>query len=235
MCPPCGLVNLGIGGVGSVAARFTAARKDEKLELVLESGASPGTRSCKRTYPTWQQLISGAGQMDIARLQMLIFTLLAGLYVGITASVTFEFPTIPDGLLWLMGISNGLYVFGKAAEPSLANRLLEIDLQKRAASSKREQLQNQLSRLQNQLNEKKAEVETIDHQLAEPTPEVDKQTLKDKREEAQADVSAIGKSYTALEATLRQAKKDEEDMEARYQALVNKLNQTLEMAAKSTE
>jgi hypothetical protein len=65
--------------------------------------------------PRWSDLVVWDGQheIDITRLQMLIFTALAAIFVAIKIGDESMMPTIPDGVVLLMGLTNGVYVGGK--------------------------------------------------------------------------------------------------------------------------
>ena len=59
------------------------------------------------------------GQIDVTRLQMAFFTLIAAAFVILKVGVSYTIPTIPDNFLLLMGISNGVYLAGKYTKPSV--------------------------------------------------------------------------------------------------------------------
>jgi hypothetical protein len=65
--------------------------------------------------PTWSDLVAsdGGGEIDITKVQMLVFTVLAALFVTLKIGDDSAIPTIPDGMIILMGLSNGVYVGGK--------------------------------------------------------------------------------------------------------------------------
>ena len=54
-------------------------------------------------------------QVDLARLQMLVFTSIAALFTALTLFNTGEIPDIPIGELALVGVSNGVYLASKVA------------------------------------------------------------------------------------------------------------------------
>jgi len=58
-------------------------------------------------------------ELDVTRIQMLLFTLVTAVFVAIKVVSSYEIPVIPDGFLILMGISNGVYAASKfAANPA---------------------------------------------------------------------------------------------------------------------
>jgi hypothetical protein len=66
--------------------------------------------------PQWADLVvtgDGRGEIDVTRAQMLFFTLVAALFVGMKVVTSYVIPEIPQGILLLMGISNGVYLTAK--------------------------------------------------------------------------------------------------------------------------
>jgi hypothetical protein len=76
--------------------------------------ASARTAAVTRT-PRLQDLVvwDGSNEIDVSRLQMLFFTLVAATFVSLKVLSQNEIPTISNGLLVLMGLSNGVYVSSK--------------------------------------------------------------------------------------------------------------------------
>jgi hypothetical protein len=68
--------------------------------------------------PQWSDLIvnenqDGVREIDVARVQMLLFTLISASFVIVKVIAAYVIPEIPVGYLTLMGISNGVYVGSK--------------------------------------------------------------------------------------------------------------------------
>jgi hypothetical protein len=66
--------------------------------------------------PQWADLVvigDGRGVIDVTRAQMLFFTLVAAAFVGLKVLTSHIVPDIPQGILLLMGISNGVYIASK--------------------------------------------------------------------------------------------------------------------------
>ena len=55
----------------------------------------------------------GRGEIDVTRAQMLFFTLVAAVFVGMKVLASYVIPDIPQGILLLMGISNGVDITAK--------------------------------------------------------------------------------------------------------------------------
>ncbi|HEX3861719.1 MAG TPA: hypothetical protein VHY35_08495 [Stellaceae bacterium] len=73
--------------------------------------------------PRWSDLIvnddgNGTREIDVARFQMLLFTVITAVFVLITVITTYVIPEISTGFQTLMGISNGVYLGSKFAQRS---------------------------------------------------------------------------------------------------------------------
>jgi hypothetical protein len=77
--------------------------------------------------PQWSDLIvnetskidgTKVREIDVARFQMLLFTLITAAFVLMNVLTTYVIPEIPTGFLTLMGISNGVYLGAKVAQGS---------------------------------------------------------------------------------------------------------------------
>jgi hypothetical protein len=97
------LILLGIAGGTSVLARV------------------PGASDADRGAPTmqvarWSQMLiddPARPEIDVTRVQMLIFTLISAAFVGMKVATSYSIPEIPPNFLLLMGISNGVYLAGR--------------------------------------------------------------------------------------------------------------------------
>ncbi len=99
---------LGVGGVGSLAAKAVAINASRNMPAKAQIQG----QNDRVDVSPWQ-LISVDNRLDLTKLQMLLFTIIAGIYVVTTVWSKVAFPEIPTELLALMGISNGVYVLGK--------------------------------------------------------------------------------------------------------------------------
>lgn len=78
---------------------------------VYADGVAPAPRE-----PRWSDLVvtdGTANEIDVTRVQMLVFTLVTAAFVGLKVIVSYEIPEIPENFQLLMGISNGVYVGGR--------------------------------------------------------------------------------------------------------------------------
>ncbi len=76
------------------------------------------TKRTKARTPRWSDLVMRGDsniEVDLARVQMLVFTTIAAVFTGITLINTGAIPDIPIGELGLIGVSNGVYIAYKVA------------------------------------------------------------------------------------------------------------------------
>jgi len=130
---------LGIAGTGSVIARWissgtsggsTSQPPGGSIAIVAApAGARP------KPLAFWQ-LLSTAGQFDLLKLQLFVFTLLIGAYVAWRIADTGAFPELDTNTLLLLGVSQGVYIGGKIASTTALSRAqalkAELDLTKEA-------------------------------------------------------------------------------------------------------
>lgn len=88
---------------------FSVKEGQRSVDSIIASG-----RTRLRT-PRFSDLLESdeGGEIDVARVQMLFFTLIAATFVIIKVVSSQEIPEIPTGILLLMGISNGVYLAAK--------------------------------------------------------------------------------------------------------------------------
>jgi hypothetical protein len=127
------LVLLGISAAGAAGGKLTAVMKNrlrldnwvwlrQKRWLVGEEDVAPRAR--------WRELVTDGRELDVYSFQMAVFSLVVAVSLvtaGATALATFD---IPPELLTLLGISQVVYVGGKAINPSsraeLDEKLTEV-------------------------------------------------------------------------------------------------------------
>jgi hypothetical protein len=121
----------GAAGIGALIARHNTIETENKKEAEAAKAAAPQTspsaplltephpESARNNQPTrepkWSDLVvwDGTGEIDITRVQVLAFTVLAAIFVALKIGDENAIPTIPDGIMALMGIVNGVYVSAK--------------------------------------------------------------------------------------------------------------------------
>jgi hypothetical protein len=101
------LVLLGISGAATVGTQLQEASRRPVLQV---QAVSTTTRR-----PQWSDLVMGDGEIDVARVQMLFFTLISAAFVLIKIISSYALPDIPAGIQILMGVSNGVYFGSKLA------------------------------------------------------------------------------------------------------------------------
>lgn len=112
------LLLLGIAGAGAAGAEVTAVSRNR---LSLENWAWLKHRGWTKpddAEPRWRDLITSGNSFDVYKFQMLTFSLIVGLslmFTGLTELAEF---TIPPTLLGVLGLSQVVYVGGKAVAPA---------------------------------------------------------------------------------------------------------------------
>jgi hypothetical protein len=117
------------------AARITAERDVAAAEASAKSTIALATRARADAQknppatqiPKWSDLIVSESvkddgtrtrEVDVARFQMLLFTLITAVFVLINVLTTYVIPEISVGFQTLLGISNGLYMGSKVVQKS---------------------------------------------------------------------------------------------------------------------
>lgn len=114
---------LGITLAGSALARVAdgpVVDTPNRLWLLGTGVVDPTPR-----LPQWRDLIAGDGEIDVTRVQALAFSLFAAAALVVNGTADLESFQIPDQLNYLMGISQAVYVAGKALPRESAKRLNE--------------------------------------------------------------------------------------------------------------
>lgn len=117
------------------AARITAENKSAETERAVKANIANFTKKRADALknppaaqsPKWSDLIfnesvkddgSVTREIDVARYQMLLFTLITAVFVLMNVVTSYVIPEISTGFLTLMGISNGVYMGSKVAQSS---------------------------------------------------------------------------------------------------------------------
>ena len=115
------------------AARITAennraeAAAKAKIAEATKERADALKNPPAAQIPKWSDLIVNESvkddgtttrEIDVARFQMLLFTLITAVFVLMNVVTTYVIPVIPEGFVTLMGISNGVYIGSKIAQRS---------------------------------------------------------------------------------------------------------------------
>ena len=109
-----------------VVAGLSAGTTFEFLVFAITGGVA-GTPSAvvvaatASRLPRWSDLVMSGDvnvEIDLTRVQMLLFTSIAAAFTGMTLLDTGQIPDIPLGVLALVGLSNGVYLASKAASPT---------------------------------------------------------------------------------------------------------------------
>jgi len=122
------LVLLGISATATIGSQIHSNREEARNAaapaaapadgqpsppLPADAGTKNGHDDGPPRKPRLCDLITDRGEIDVARLQMLYFTLVIAAFVLMTVVAQSEIPEIPTNFLALMGISNGVYMVAK--------------------------------------------------------------------------------------------------------------------------
>jgi hypothetical protein len=113
------------------AAPAEQAVASQAADIATRKAAQARTRATSLVKPPvdqtprWSDLIftestradgTKVSEIDVARFQMLLFTLITAAFVLLSVLTTYVIPDIPTGFQTLMGISNGVYLGAKVAQ-----------------------------------------------------------------------------------------------------------------------
>lgn len=109
---------LGISGAGTVLAQAVSANRHPRGAIAFESLTWLAAHGVLREgrVPRWRDLFFSGGEFDIYKLQNMVFSPFVGLTVmaaGVSDLAALE---IPDNLMALLGLSQVVYVGGKAVQ-----------------------------------------------------------------------------------------------------------------------
>jgi len=224
------LVLLGIAGGASVIAKITASTKDGKGQAI--SGAMK--------EPKWLDLIKTEGRPDLYKFQMALFTALAAVFVTKEIYSTMEFPTLPVGLLTLIGISNGVYLTAKASSKSVFEELAEIDRERQKAEENLKKLKNEETKLNNTVESDKGILKNAEAALIETRTQLeaainagDKQkedALRKKVEKQEADKTKAKSDYDKQEKERDRASQAVSEEQDHLNSIVERLQSKKEQA-----
>lgn len=112
------LTLLGISAVGAGGARFTETIKtglsDSTAQYLISKGWYLWKLEPLREHATFAKLLLTDGRLDVYKFQMAIFTVVVAAYVISAGQSDLSNVNISETMLYLMGISQGVYVGGKA-------------------------------------------------------------------------------------------------------------------------
>jgi hypothetical protein len=82
-----------------------------------------GILDTRQRTPRWEDLLGAEGEVDVTRVQALAFSVFAAVALVVNGATDLENFAIPDQLNTLIGISQAVYVAGKALPREAAKRL----------------------------------------------------------------------------------------------------------------
>jgi hypothetical protein len=112
------LILLGISAVGAGGAKFTQTLKitlkPETARFLIGQGWFDWKRLPAHTHATLGKLLLTDERLDVYKFQMAIFTVVVAFYVIFVGQTDLGEVKISETMLYLIGISQGVYVGGKA-------------------------------------------------------------------------------------------------------------------------
>jgi hypothetical protein len=118
---------LGIAGIGSAAAKGTDVSRNrlspDNAGWLFRKKWLGASGLAATNKPSWRDIITSDGEFDVYRYQNCIFSLIVGialLVTGVNELATFS---IPQTLLGILGLSQGVYLAGKLVTPTSIGEL----------------------------------------------------------------------------------------------------------------
>jgi hypothetical protein len=109
---------IGISAVGTAGAKFTqtlkTGLKSETARYLIAKGWYQWELRPIENTATFRQLLLTDNRLDVYKFQMLIFTVIVALYILSAGQTGLEGVKISDTMIYLLGISQIVYVGGKA-------------------------------------------------------------------------------------------------------------------------
>ena len=181
---------LGVTGGGSLAAKTVA--------MLNQNRTAAGAVTVPVRQMSWWDLVSDDGQLNLTKFQMLIFTIFTGLYVVSTVIGQITFPEIPNELLLLMGISNGIYVLGKVDLTNPHVNLAGLKVQRDLLTSEITRTNDQITELKNKISQSPESTE-----INESQDTINRST--DRLNELKAELEAVEAKIKTAEAAIETA------------------------------
>jgi hypothetical protein len=232
------LTLLGIAGGSSLIAKISASAKDEKGREIAELELSKQVAAAK-PEPKWLDLIKTEGRPDIYKFQMALFTTLAAVFVTGKIYGTLEFPPLPEGLVTLIGISNGIYLAAKGTSTTVFQKLAETheevqkakgDFEKRKAEADEAALL--LQKAETGKTDPNTKLNALTEQWQQEQDAGKKEKLKQEVEQQKTAFSEVDKRCQEAAKKKEEAEKAKKDAEKRLADLQEELKKRLDEATK---
>jgi hypothetical protein len=116
------LMLLGITGGSTALSRLPIAKRavSEQTEALL---LRLGVVNVNRNMPSWGDTISSRGEVDVTRVQALLFTVIVLVALVVNGWADLANFSLPPQVNWLLGISQGVYIAGKLVPSEACERL----------------------------------------------------------------------------------------------------------------
>lgn len=235
------LVLLGIAGGSSVIAKIASSMKDGKgrglMEAELKAIIGENEVLAPKT-PRLIDLVQTEERPDLFKFQMALFTVLAAFYVIIEIFRTYEFPQLPEGLLVLIGISNGVYLTSKGAAKTVFENLVEKEREfadAQATYEKRKAEAEEKGRLQKDAEKAKKDAQAKRDETEKNLKEAlakTRENLKKLLEQQNAALENAKTAYEKISVEKAQADADMKSAEESKVKIEKELNKIKEQAGK---
>lgn len=188
---------LGIGGTGSLASKAVAINNKKN------AAAMAAMREVRQNaQPDFWDLISVSGRLDLTKLQMVLFTVIAGIYVVTNVWEQVVFPELPTELLTLMGLSNGLYVLGKFTASNPYQEVGNLQQELEIAEAGNENLEARKKALETKI----AKLTEVPEASRSETQKKDLSDLNEKLKNVKLDIETQNELIKILEDKITKAK-----------------------------
>jgi hypothetical protein len=217
------LVLLGIAGASSVIVKIRSSITEEKGRII--------TNSFSENSGEWVDLFKTEGQLDLYKIQMALFTVLAAVFVTGTIFQTYQFPVLPAGLLTLIGISNGVYLTAKATSQSIYDKLAAKYGELQDAKNESDNSQKGAEDASKVIQDKEALRKSVEEKLNETQDRMNKESDDSKKENLLQDVKQLQANLLEAQADLRKAQDTKIQLDSAAKAAktnVDKLNTEFE-------
>ncbi len=111
------LLLLGIAAVGTAGGKLADQSRNRLSAETYAWLRQKGWLASGQVETCWSQLFTTDGTLDVTKLQMGAFSLVVAFALGLLGSFDLSTFDIPDTLLGVLGLSQGVYVAGKAVTP----------------------------------------------------------------------------------------------------------------------
>ena len=160
------MVLLGIAGTGSVLARWIAVSRGGSTSQAAQPGDGAAKQDGALIKPVdFWRILDTNGQFDMLKLQLLLFTLLIGVYVICRIADAASFPVLDPNTLLLLGVSQGIYIGGKLGGTTPLARAQAIMLELGLATEATTKLPDEIKKAETERDALKEEIKPLNAEI----------------------------------------------------------------------